>query len=69
VRLYRHMNVPWFMGTRIQETGRLRTMEFLIEQVILIGAADTEIVCGLDDALMAIRQSISDLPADDGDAI
>jgi len=57
------------MGSRIQETGRLRTMEFLIEQVILIGAEHTDIVCRLDDVLMTIRQRISDLPADDDDAI
>lgn len=44
-------------------------MEFLIEQVILIGAEHTDIVCRLDDVLMTIRQRISDLPADDDDAI
>ena len=69
MRLYRNGNVPLYMGGRIQEIARLRTMEFLIEHVIVLGAGHREIAERLNGVLITIRESLADLPADDDDLV
>ena len=55
--------------TRIQEIARFRTIEFLVEQAAAIGVGHPTIVARLNDALLTIRQCVSDLPVDGSDVI
>ena len=57
------------METRVQEIARLRTIEFLIEQAIVLGEGHKTITIQLDSVLATIRDSLSAVPADSDDVV
>lgn len=57
------------MGGRIQEIARLRTIEFLIEQAIVLGVGHQAITGHLDCLLATIRENLSDSATDDDEII
>jgi hypothetical protein len=69
LRLNPSSNVPCSMGARFQEIARLRTMEFLIEQAIVMGAGHPASAAQLDVILATIRAGLVDLPVDDDDVV
>lgn len=57
------------MGARVQQIARLRTIEFLIEQAIVLGAGHKTITVQLDSLLATIRDGLSAVPADSDDVV
>lgn len=69
LRLYPDANVPCYMGNRVQEIARLRTIEFLIEQAVVLGTGHQTITVQLNALLATIRNGLSDVPADSDDVV